>query len=356
MRYLFSLLLLLAAFFLNPTANARSGSAVADLVYHTAQQAMQERHIPGVAVAVFYKGKDYIFVYGDANKEDQAPITKETLFELASVTKVFTTSLLAIAVKEGRITLSDSIGKYLPELSQDQNAPIYHVKIVDLATHTASLPRNATDLHSVVQTQGSLMQRLKDWQPTYPIGSHHYYSNLGFDLLGKVIAAAYGEPFETLLEKKLCLPLNMTNTFINVPQTAQASQAQGYNDQGMAAPFHAPDNFYGSGSLRSCAVDMLIFLKANLEALPQAPANLMNALKFAQGSFYEIGPNAMMGLGWNRTMRNETLIIDKNGRNRGFNSYIGLSPQNKFGVVVLANKRDGMATIIGKKILSELRR
>lgn len=316
---------------------------------------MAVNDVPGVAIAIYYRGNDYFYDYGFANRETQQPVTRDTIFELASITKIFTTTLLASEIKDGRIQLNDHIINYLPALKSTQHLPIDEVKVVNLATHTASFPRDITQFGIQKGDDNVLMQRLKTWHPASRIGTAYLYSNIGFGLLGKVVEGAGERDFSELLKLKVTGPLDMQNTLITVPKAKWPLQAQGYRKNARPAPFYVPYNLVGGGAMRSSSADLLKFMKANLGIhANKATAELISAMQLARQPFYEVRPEFVMGLGWQRIQRNGDLYITKNGGNQGFSTFMGFSPASKFGVVVLANKQGGKASQLGNRILNQL--
>lgn len=331
-----------------------SDAAMQSTINGIVQPALQSKNTPGMAVAVHYNGQDYIYVYGVANSENNTPVTKDTIFDLASITKVFTTTLLGISIQQGKIQLTDPIVKYLPALNGTQGLPIDQVKVVDLATHTASFPHDIDSFGVNKNDPSGLMKSLRTWEPPYPIGTKYAYSNISFGLLGKVVENANGKDFISLLNSNILSPLNMANTFIFIPSSKTSLQAQGYNAQGASVPAHQTGYYYGGGALHSSISDMLQFLNANLGVTQNLPPILASAIQLTQQQQFQVKPNFAIGLGWQLVNRNNNSFITKNGMDNGFTTFIGFSPQNKFGVVVLANKRDAMSTKIGNQILNQL--
>lgn len=355
MKYIFSLTLSLLALFSVNLAQAQDATSLKDTTDNIVAPLMSNKNTPGVAVAIHYQGQDYIYCYGVANVQTQAPVTANTLFELASITKVFTTSALAVLMEQGKIKLTDPINHYLPALVRTQNLPIDQVNVVNLATHTASFPRDITDFGVAKSDQPGFFQALQTWQPSAPISSHYEYSNVGFGLLGMMLENVSGMNYQRLLAQTVLTPLGMNNTFVTVPASKFPMMAQGYNAQNMPAPFYQPQFLYGGGALRSNATDMLQFLKANLGVANNEPANLQQALNNTQQPYYKVRPGFDMGLGWQRMSKTGILLITKNGMNQGFTTFIGFSPEQKYGVVVLTNQRNSLATKMGNQLLQALR-
>jgi beta-lactamase class C len=317
---------------------------------------IKAQHLPGIAVAIYYQGKDYYYISGNTDSIHHQSITKDSIFELASISKVFTTTLLASAVQAGKLNLQDPMVKYLPALKSTSDRPIDKVTLLNLATHTASFPRQEQGFGVRLGDVPGLMQKLKQWQPNYPIGSAYVYSNISFGLLGSVVANAAQQPYDVLLKKQIADPLGMTHTCVTVPEQLLATQVQGYNN-GSAVEHYVPHGFYGGGAVRSSAADMLAFMKANLGVqVDHASPQLLAAMKFSQQPQFKVNDRLTMGLGWERRYRENHLYISKNGGNPGFSTFIGFSPEQQFGVVVLINQNKAKATEFGNRLLTALSR
>lgn len=337
------------------SVNAHAQSNLQSIVDQKAKAFMQNQGVNGAAIAIYYQGKDYIFTYGYANKEKKVPVTKDTIFDLASVTKIFTTTLLATQIQANKIKLTDPIVKYLPTLTTTKNLPVDQITVLRLATHTAGLPHQQTALESGNDDESSLMKGLTQWKPAQPIGSQYAYSNVSFGLLGLVLEQATGQQYMPLMSKYVLQPLNMSHTIVDIPSNLMSLHAQGYNRRGLPSKLFQSNFLKGGGGLRSSIADMLNFLKANLNIpIANAPASLLQAMQFAQQPQYTVNPHFIMGLGWQRITRNGKLFITKNGSNIGFSTFIGFIPDKKLGVVVLTNRNAAKAGGLGWDLLQQL--
>ncbi|WP_058534220.1 serine hydrolase [Legionella saoudiensis] len=350
-RLLCSCLLLIA---LSPLTYAEN-KPLKQLISKTAEPFIVKQQIPGMAIAIYYKGQDYYFNFGYADSEKKLPVNQNTIFELASITKIFVTTLLAYEVNAGTLKLRDPVVKYIPALANTTNLPIDKVEVINLATHTASFPRQMEQFGVNKGNIKAFFNRLKTWQPSVAIGSQYKYSNVSFGLLGNVLVHATGEPLARQLREQITQPLGMNNTYFTLPPDKMALQAQGYHPNATPAPHYIPVNFLGGGALRSSAADLLKFMKANLGIkVEQATPQLLSAMQFAQQPHFVVNPRFVMGLGWQRIQTKQGLLITKNGGNQGFSTFIGFSPAQKLGVVVLTNKAKANATQIGNQILRKL--
>lgn len=312
---------------------------------------MHKQAISGVALALIDGESEQTISYGLADKSTQSPVTEHTIFELASVTKVFTTTALALHVLKGDMALDDPVINYIPALS-NQHGAIKKVTLLELATHTSSFPRVGGDWH--LGGARKIFLFLEKWHPQVKIGTRYAYSNLAFGLLGYALENVERKTYEEVIRENILLPLGMESTFTQVPSSHASEYAQGYTHEGKMAKRRQPGYIPGSGALRSTSKDMLRFLKANMGLA--GPEKLQEAMKLAQKPYYKVREHFEMGLGWQRFEHEGTLIIDKNGGLAGFTSYIGWIPGKRLGVVILTNKGKARTTEVGRSILEHLQR
>jgi serine-type D-Ala-D-Ala carboxypeptidase/endopeptidase len=208
-----------------PSPAAEVEPLVAELLVRHAR-----RHV-GVAAGVLRGGQTWIMGSGTADPAGPSPPAANTIFEIGSVTKVFTATLLAGMVEDGLLALDDSVQSYLPtgvELPV-RGRPI---TLADLATHTAGLPRlpHGFLLPSVLHrrnpyawfTVEDLYAGLPATRLRRAPGDRPRYSNLGYGLLGHVLALRAGRDYEQLVQERICRPLELEDTHVSVPAAACA--------------------------------------------------------------------------------------------------------------------------------------
>lgn len=307
------------------------------------------KNIPGAAVALYFEGSEHLFEFGFEDADHRQPISSNTLFEIASITKVFTSTALAMEVLKGRMKLDDPVSAYLPFTVKG----LKNVSLLDLATHTSSLPRVPTIKKGLAADQQATINFLKQWEPSYPIKSKYLYSNLGYGVLGFALAEREKKSYFDVVQELILKPLGMDRTVIYATGQLTQHYAQGYNSSQQKVPPSIPKAWLGGGALKSTSADMLSFLEANLGK--KGPAILIKAMKFAQKPYYKVSEKLTMGLGWQRfKTASGAILIDKNGGVAGFSSYIGMVEERDVGLVLLFNKGKSQATKIGRRILLEL--
>jgi beta-lactamase class C len=325
---------------------------IASTIYADNVDMLIEKHrekysIPGVALAVVQKGKEpkYYFA-GKADPRTNKPIRPDSIFEIASITKVFVTTLLALEVERGTVKLSDPAYKYIPGLERSPLQGFKSVTLAELATHTASLQRDPEGL----KTREEVIEFLRTWNPAYPLATKYVYSNMGFGLLAYAMSGVTHTQLEPLLKKEIFAPLGMTSTFIEVPNYKRPLLVQGFNKEGQPIPPTPVRILPGGGGLKSTPRDMVQFLLANMGLT--GPSTLKVALQFAHQPVFKVSDKMQLALGWQVVNQGDHVIIDKNGGLAGSASYIGFS--GDVGVVVLSNKGKSQATVLGRAVLMEL--
>ncbi|WP_089606323.1 class C beta-lactamase [Acinetobacter piscicola] len=341
-------------------AQPLSEQQVKDIVDQQFKPLLEQYKIPGLAVAVTLNGKHYFINYGRASKQNQQAVSNSTLFELGSVSKTFNATLASYAQAQGQLSLSDHPAKYFPDL---KNTAVNKATILNLGTYTAGgFPLQFPD--EIIQQQ-DMIQYFQTWQSKTKVGAARQYSNPSIGLMGYVTALAMKKPYAELLEKTLFPQLGLTQSFIHVPEQQMSQYAWGYkNDQAIrvsAGMFDA--EAYG---VKSSSSDMLKFLDAQIN--PQKLKQPMRAaIESTHVGYFKVGAMTQ-GLGWEQyayPVQLETLLqgnsskmaleshivtpieqpkiapaatlFNKTGATNGFGAYVAFIPQQKIGIVMLAN-------------------
>lgn len=312
---------------------------------------MARNQVSGLAIAVFSVDEGQYYTFGQRRKGSDSPIDGNSLFEIGSITKVFTATLLAIAIDKKRAKLETPIASYLPPPLK--SAPIGKISFLELATHTASLPRVPTNfLPNQNYGRQKFIDFLATWQPPSPPGSDYLYSNTGFGVLAMALSGLFKEAYIPLLNQNILKPLAMEHTFFRVPPGLNADYVQGYKPNGLPAPRWPMTAWKpGAGALRASISDMLTFLKANLGL---ANPTLSRACAKTHQGYFKLNAKRVQALAWLRiTLADGSSVLVKDGGTSGFASYIVLAPKQRQGVVVLANKAKSH---VGKLAMALMRR
>ncbi len=298
----------------------------------------EEKRVPGIVVGMIAADPQerWVVGYGRLSAADQRVPDGDTVFEIGSITKVFTGILLAQAVSNGEVKLDDPISMYLPE---GVTAPEYEgssITLLDLATHTSGLPRMPSDFFSnryADYTMDQMYDFLSGYRLTRAPGSTYEYSNYGFGLLGDLLVRRAGQAdYEALLLERIIRPLGMDSTHIELTPEMLSRLATPHRSYSMVTSNWDFPTLAGAGAIRSTANDMLTFLAANMGL---TETELQPALQLANTPQRPSIGKDTIGLGWQVAANSG--IHWHNGETDGYHSYLAWDPQRKIGVVVLAN-------------------
>jgi len=314
----------------------------------------------GVAVAVRMNGTTSFFNYGFANNAQNRRVTEDSIFNLGSVGKVFATTLLAQAVKQGELSLDDPVAKYVTELQR--GGDIRRVTLGQLASHTSGLPRVPQQYehwHRGNYTWPDFVRFLNSWKadPKHEPGQQYLYSNAAMVLLRVALERRFNTRFAALMHERITVPLGMTSTALPLPRDLLGRAVQGYGQMGkpIGRPGEESGTFKwpGAGQIYSSSRDMATFLAANMGELPDRRP-MESAMALAQQPVFTVNPHFKQGLAWQDVSAGNLTIVDKNGGLPNTSTYIGFAPQQKLGVVILVNRGKQRATGIGRQILHAL--
>jgi CubicO group peptidase (beta-lactamase class C family) len=303
-----------------------------------------EHHKQSVGIVIGIVGPEgrRIVAHGHFGKDDSRSVDADTIFEIGSVTKVFTALLLADMVQHAELALTDPIAKYLPKEVVVPQRGGKIITSVDLATHTSGLPRmpdhfapmNPDNPYADYSVE-RLYQFLSGYQLTRDIGTQWEYSNLGYGLLGHVLARRAGIDYETLVRERILAPFGMRSTGIILSSEMNARLATGHNSALEAFPNWDLPTLAGAGALRSTANDLLTFLEMAL-GIRETPLASAFAAMLVSRRPTGIGDNEI-GLGWGIMNSGDHELIWHNGGTGGYCSFIGFLPKMNVGVVALSN-------------------
>lgn len=312
-----------------------------------------------VVVGIIRDEEEAIYAFGQKDLQRGGLPNRHTVYEIGSITKTFTGTLLAQMHLKGQINLIDSIEQYLRGIP----VPTYEGKSItleNLATHTSSLPRQPTNFDEFVEdtdnpyqfyTVEALYSFLASYPLAYPPGTEFEYSNVGVDLLGHILGKAVGSDYETAIMQEITTPLNMDNTTLSLNEIQRANMAEPHHGKNIVSYWEANDATQASGAVISDMNDMLLYLKANMGLVPNP---LQEAIELAQTPHFKINTHLSVGLNWFvRTEDNNREIVWHNGGTGGFETFIGFDKTAHRGVIILTNTLPigGSATELGFDIL-----
>jgi beta-lactamase class C len=344
-------------------------------IQSTMNSYLKENNIPGAAVVVISNGKAATYLFGVANKEKGTPVTKDTIFELGSISKVFTSLLLAEQVDGAKMQLNDLVTDYVPNLSDSFD----DITLLNLATHTSGLPNGVPEN---IKTPAQLNDYLSNYSSEEFADDHWQYSNFGIGLLGMALANQAHKNLNDMYISYILKPLHMQPIGIAVPEKLKKNSAQGYTAMGEAAQPISNSILAGAFAVKASIDDMQKFLAASI-GLSNTPEFILYPMRLTQINYVVLNDEEQ-GLGWeihpistenrgtllqakplnvstpepihemdDKAKYNGDKLIDKTGATTGFRAYIAVIPNQQSGIVILTNRssEDPSIVDVGRKIL-----
>jgi D-alanyl-D-alanine-carboxypeptidase/D-alanyl-D-alanine-endopeptidase len=296
----------------------------------------------GLVVGLLENGETRIVTCGKSGGPGARPLDGNTVFEIGSVTKVFTCTLLADMVRRREVRLDQPVAELLPKTVKVPARGDTLITLVDLATQHSGLPRLPSNLvpkDPANPYDDYTVERLYDFLSGYTLtrapGATYEYSNLGMGLLGHALALKLGRPYETAVIERVLEPLRMEDTRITLTADMKSRLAAGHDASGATVPNWDLPVLAGAGALRSTASDLLRFVAANLDSnATPISADLRETHRSRHSAG---GPSVSIGLAWHLIHANGAEIVMHNGGTGGYHSFIGYDPAMRVGVVVLSN-------------------
>jgi len=294
----------------------------------------------GISVGFIKNNEEFYTAYGKLNKKSEVDINKNSIFEIASITKILTSNLIAQADIEKKIKLDDYIDNYLPKGYVLQKNLQNKIKISDLASHQSGLPDidfgklialNPQQPVSSV-TEKTLTEMVNNCSELVDYGKYRY-STIGYTLLGQILETVYGKSYDELIRKKIFKPLRMKNTLTKDFNVKNITT--GYNPDGGIQEFFQWNVTASAGLVKSNTSDMVRYLKAVLND----KTAIGNAAILTEKIFYK-DKNREMGLGTNINIDDKNTYYLKSGDSMGQSSIICYNRAANWGFVIFLNQRN----------------
>lgn len=313
--------------------------------------------VHGLVVGLLDGEQRLVRGFGRLSPADPTTPSADTVFEIGSVSKVFTGLLLADAVARGLVALDDPVQKYLPDgvtlpMASDQPIELWH-----LATHSSGLPR-LPDMRDASQADpyahfdaATLHAALARLRLRREPGEKYEYSNLGFGLLGHVLTLRAEQPdYASLLRARITGPLGMPDTVVDLDADRKKRLAPPHDASGEPNHLWQLATLAGAGGIRSTMTDMLRFAAAQIDP----PATLAAAVRATQQRHHDGQNGIAMGLGWHLARDGITFV--HSGQTGGYHSYLAVVPSTRRAVCILTNSACGEVSQVGERLVQLLHR
>ena len=330
-------------------------------IENIAKSYTQKANARSLAIGIIHRGNVQKFFFGETAKGNKTLPNEDSVYEIASITKTFTATLLADLVERQVISLDDSIVKFLPD-SVAKNPALQKITFRSLANHTSGLPRLPDNWNSGVSyveadpyahyDRKALFSYLRHAKLDHEPETEYGYSNLGFGLLGELISIISKKPFDTYLKETLTMPLHMRATELGAdPKNTNVLKV---HQGGQEVPMWKWQAMAGGGGIKSTINDMLRYAITQLATPENDMQRAMAATKLF--TFYIPENNMDIGLGWHTDLQEDMNLFWHNGATAGSSSYMAIIPDERSAVVVLSNSNeplDATAIAIVREVIKK---
>jgi CubicO group peptidase (beta-lactamase class C family) len=313
----------------------------------------------GMVIALLEEHGTKIFQAGKLDNGTDQEVNADTLFEIGSITKAFTSLLALDMAKRGELNLDDPVAKFLPSSVKVPSQGGKQITLLNLAVQDSGLPFNATNFTGTngeeqydSYTTEKMYAFLSGYALKDPPGTRFQYSNLGMSLLGHALEHVSHTNFESLVLDRICRPLHMDNTYVTPPRALKSRMAVGHDEKGARAPDFALQVMVPAGALHSTVNDLLKYLAAEIGLINSPLSPLMQQSQVIRHTDSpDFGKTAMPWMDQNAFNPAGTELLGHGGGTLGAATFIGFDKKQRRGIVVLSNQKYCHSSTVGWTIL-----
>ena len=315
----------------------------------TVTDAMQQYHVPGVAVGVQHEGHEHTAGFGVTNVKHPLQVDGDTLFQIGSTTKTFTATLVMRLVEMGKLELNAPIRQYLPDFHMAHPDVAARVTTRHLLTHVAGwLGDYFDDLGNGDDALALYVERMAELPQLTPLGAVWSYNNAAFGLAGRVIEAVSGQTYEAALSELILKPLGLNDSFIMPADVMTRRFATGHivrdGEPVIATPWPLARSAHAAGALASTPKDLLRYARFHMgggKAEDGTPVLKPESIKQMQTRFTDAALGEEMGLSWFMRNADGIRIVRHDGGTNGQLSTFMFAPSRGFALAILTNSDTG---------------
>lgn len=331
-------------------------SSMDKLIEQAVRPYIQKANTVGLSIGILKDDKITTYNYGETVRGNKRLPTSNTIFEIGSITKTFTATLLAYYINEGKVKLNDPVTKYLPD-SVAANTALKTVTLQSLSNHTSGLARIPENLNFdgadalnpyKNYNKQQLFSYLKTCKLNSQPGERYDYSNLGLGLLGTILSQISGKTFDQMVAELICKPLMMQSTIQHLSEAKLANFVTVYNANGSVTPAWDFNVLAPCGALHSSVNDLLTYARANMN-----PSTDKLGKAFVLTHQITFSKDLKLGLAWHIIVVDGVEYYFHNGGTYGSSSFLAFNTQKNLAVVILSNAAEN-TDAIGTDILKKL--
>ncbi len=332
---------------------------------------LKEWKVAGASVAVVEKNK-LLFVkgYGFKDFEKKVPVTENTLFAIGSCTKAFTSSLMGMLEKEGKLDIDKPVHNYLPELEFYNEWLTNHITTRDMMTHRTGLPRHDYSWYGSSASRDSLLHRIRYLEPSAQLRERWQYNNFMFLAQGVLAEKLYGKKWEDIVREKIFQPLEMTRSNFSVADLQKAPDFTfGYKeskDSVIRMDYMNIDPIGPAGSINSSAAEMGNWLITWINGGKYKDKQVIPASYVSQAITGQMTTGGGLpskespdihggsyGFAWMTYSYRGHYLVEHGGNIDGFSASTAFYPSDSIGIVVLVNQNASPVTTLIRNVISD---
>jgi CubicO group peptidase (beta-lactamase class C family) len=313
-------------------------------------EAMARLRVPGVAVGILHDGEEHVAGFGVTNVDHPLAVDGDTLFQVGSITKTFTGTVVMRLVEMGRLDLDAPVRTYLPDLQVGSDEVAARVALRHLLTHTAGWVGDVfdDDLRFGDDALARFVTAMAEVPQQTPLGALWSYSNSGFCLAGRVIEVVTGKPYEAVVEEFVLTPLGMAGSHFGAWNVITHRVAAGHHVRNgtpvVARPWALSRSAHPSGGLVSTVRDQLRYARFHLgDGTAPDGTRLLSAKTMAlmQSPLVEASGGQQWGLSWGVRNVGGARVVFHGGATTGQAAAFLMVPERRFAIAVLTNADQG---------------
>jgi CubicO group peptidase (beta-lactamase class C family) len=316
----------------------------------TITELMEKHQILGAAAGVFYNGEVLSAGFGITNVEHPLEVTADTLFQVGSISKTVTATMIMMLVEQGKVDLEATFQSYLPDFKVKDKTAAAQATIRHLLTHTSGWAGDVfEDTGEGDDASARYMTLMAEVEQLAPLGALWSYNNANFYLLAHLIETILGESYKSAVQRMVFDPLGMTHTYLSPADVITHRFAVGHlivdGEVKVGRPWALPRAVYAVGGIVTCVADLLRYAQFHMgDGRTAEGQRLLNpdSLALMQQPHFEIGgANQAIGLAWHINDRDGIRVLSHGGGTKGQVSRLVLAPSRNFAFAVFTNGDEG---------------
>lgn len=309
----------------------------------------QKHNVPGVVIGMVKKGNIISRGFGVTNLEHPLDVTTDTLFQIGSITKTYTGTLIMKLVDDGQMELDAPVRTYLPEFRVADPNVSKRVTIQHLMTHTSGWASDfRLDTGSGDDALARYVTAMADLDQLAPIGKIWAYNNAGFRVLGRIVEVVTGQSYQNALREMVLKPLGLDNTFFDAGDVITHRFATGHRDNQISRPWSQPRSSYPGGGITCKVHDLLTYAQFHMSDGMLADGEVLlqkESIRKMQTPQVTVRKNEQWGLTWGIDEIQDTHLVYHGGLTLGQASRLTLVPDRDFAFAILTNSNAGDSVI-----------